>query len=88
MPLRRQSTRDVARFEARQILTVVKNRIARLNLPTVRLVGTYPLSGTTESKVVEVVYSKATATNPTFDQAQAFVVPPAQTLVCLAPAFA
>ncbi len=88
VPPARQATRDLARFEARQILTTLRNRIDRLNLTTVRLVGSYPLTGGTESKVVEVVYSKATASNPTFEQSKAFDVPPAQSLVCLAPAFA
>jgi hypothetical protein len=59
----------------------------KLEVPGVQLVGTYALEGTTESSVVQVLYSKATVQSGIGDYKKAFDVPPAEALQCLNPAF-
>ncbi|MFI5053197.1 MAG: hypothetical protein ACHQDE_02455 [Acidimicrobiia bacterium] len=53
-----------------------------------QLVGTYPIDPDGDSDVVQVLYSKATVQSGFADYKKAFVVPPAEILQCLNPAFA
>ena len=81
------STRDLARYEAKQILVVTKSRLGHLDLDHVRLVGEYPLSSPADAPIVDVTYARATVQTPKFAYPHAFEVPPAQTLTCIDPAF-
>jgi hypothetical protein len=89
-PASERSTSDEARYEARQILLVIKNETKPLKLRfnDVQLVGTYPITGATDVDVVQVLYAHATVLAPFADYQQAFDVPPAELVQCLNPAFA
>jgi outer membrane biosynthesis protein TonB len=84
-----RTTQEQARYEAQQILATVKKQVKRqnLNVTGVQLVGTFPIEGTAESTVVQVLYSKATITAGISDYLKAFEVPPAEAVQCLNPAF-
>jgi hypothetical protein len=71
------------------ILTEIRARTHELGLrfKTVRLIGTYPMRGSAEARVVEVVYSHTTVARLRFRFPIAFHVPPAQELVCINLAF-
>lgn len=83
------STPARARYEAKLILTEIRSRerALALHFKTVRLIGTYPMQGNQEVRVVEVLYSRAAVTSLTFPFPVTFHVPPAQELVCINPAF-
>ena len=55
--------------------------------PAVQLVGTYPIEGTGEDDVVQVLYSKATVQGNLPGYLKMFDVPPAEVVQCLNPAF-
>ncbi len=84
-----RTTPEQARFEAKQVLASIRGQLTtlKLDVPGVQLVGTYPLEGTTESDVVQVLYSKATVQSGIGDYHKAFDVPPAEARQCLNPAF-
>jgi hypothetical protein len=82
-----RTTQEEARYEARQILIVVRGQLKSLNITSVQVVGTYPITGHGESTVAEVTYSLATVQNPNFAYQKAFDAPPAQSVDCLNPAF-
>ena len=84
-----RTTPEQARFEAKQILASIRGQLTslKLDVPGVQLVGTYPIEGTTDSTVVQVLYSKATVQAGIGDYKKAFVVPPAEVVQCLNPAF-
>jgi hypothetical protein len=81
-------TSQLARYEAKQIVRVVRNRLDKLETDFVQLVGTYPIGGGSDVVVVRVVYSRSTVEDPDFTFASAFDVPPAETLDCINAAFA
>ena len=58
----KRTTQQQARFEAKQLLQSIKPQITslKLDIPGVQLVGTYPIEGTGDDDVVQVLYSKAT----------------------------
>jgi hypothetical protein len=56
-------------------------------VPGVQLVGTYPIQGTTDVDVVQVLYAKATVNGTLPDYKKMFEVPPAKVVQCLNPAF-
>jgi hypothetical protein len=89
MPGNGHTTPQQARYEARQILLSIKPQLTSLglNVPGVQLVGTYPISASGESDVVQVLYAKATvqSTLPAYEKM--FEVPPADVVQCLNPAF-
>jgi hypothetical protein len=66
---------------------VIRGRLRSLDITSVQLEGTYPITAGGDSTVVQVAYSLATVRNPNFDPAKAFEVPPAQSLDCINPAF-
>ena len=84
-----RTTQEQARYEAKQILASIRPQIStlKLDVPGVQLVGTYPLDGTTDDTVVQSLYSKATVLAGIGDYKKAFVVPPAEAVQCLNPAF-
>ncbi len=84
-----RTTSEQARYEAHQILLTVRNQLVALKLDYtgLQLVGTYPISATGESDVVQVLYSKARVRTGFADSATAFTVPPARIVQCLNPAF-
>jgi hypothetical protein len=84
-----RTTKEEARYEARQILLTVRNQLAplKLNISGLQLVGTYPIDTHGESDVVQVLYSKTTVRSGFTDYTKAFEVPPAQLVQCLNPAF-
>ena len=59
----------------------------KLDVPGVQLVGTYPIEGTADDDVVQVLYTKATVQAGIGDYKKAFDVPPAEAVQCLNPAF-
>jgi hypothetical protein len=86
-----RTTQEQARYEARQMLLSIRPQLDSLHLdvPGVQLVGTYPIEGTSDVAVVQVLYAKATVENPP-SQAQyrtMFEVPPAEVVQCLNPEF-
>jgi hypothetical protein len=83
------STQDQARNDAKAILQVIRQRRTFLNITEVQLVGTYPIGGAADVAVVKVTYPKSILNSAVnFPPAQAFEVPPAETLTCINPAFA
>jgi hypothetical protein len=84
-----RTTPEQARFEAKQMLSSIRGQLTslKLDVPGVQLVGTYPIEGTTESTVVQVLYSKATVQAGIGDYKKAFDAPPAEVVQCLNPAF-
>jgi hypothetical protein len=84
-----RTTPEQARFEAKQMLASIRGQLTslKLDVPGVQLVGTYPIEGTTESTVVQVLYSKATVQAGIGDYKKAFDAPPAEVVQCLNPAF-
>ncbi len=84
-----RTTPEQARFEAKQILGSIRGQLTslKLDVPGVQLVGTYPIEGTTDSTVVQVLYSKAIVQAGIGDYKKAFDVPPAEAVQCLNPAF-
>jgi hypothetical protein len=84
-----RTTQEQARFEAKQILASIKPQLTslKLDVPGVQLVGTYPLQGAGDDTVVQVLYTKATVQAGIGDYRKAFVVPPAEAVQCLNPAF-
>ena len=52
-----------------------------------QLVGTYPIEGTGEDDVVQALYTKATVQGNLPAYIKMFVVPPAEAVQCLNPAF-
>ena len=52
-----------------------------------QLVGTYPIDGTTDDAVVQVLYAKSTVQAGIGDYKKAFDAPPAEVVQCLNPAF-
>ncbi len=56
-------------------------------MPGVQLVGTYPLDGTADGTVVQVLYAKSTVQSGIGDYKKAFIAPPAEVVQCLNPAF-
>jgi hypothetical protein len=84
-----ESTKDLARADAKAILQVVKGRRNFINITEIQLVGTYPMDGKNDVTVVQVTYPKSILNGAiNFPPAQAFQVPPADTLTCINPAFA
>jgi hypothetical protein len=84
-----ESTKDLARADAKAILQVVRGRRNFINITEVQLVGTYPMGGKNDVPVVQVTYPKTILNGAiNFPSAQAFQVPPAETLTCINPAFA
>jgi hypothetical protein len=85
----KRTTQQQARFEAKQLLQSIKPQIASLHLdiPGVQLVGTYPIEGTGDDAVVQVLYSKATVQGNLPAYTKMFEVPPAEVVQCLNPAF-
>jgi hypothetical protein len=82
------STKDQAHVDAEEILKIVRQRRNSLNITSIQLIGTYPMGGTTDIAVVHVTYPRAILNAPiTFPSAQAFKVPPAESLQCINPAF-
>jgi hypothetical protein len=82
------STKDLARSDARQLLRVIRTRRSDINITEIQLVGIYPMSGNADAEVVKVTYAKSIINAPVnFPVAQAFAVPPAQSLDCINPAF-
>jgi hypothetical protein len=84
-----RTTPEQARLEAKQILASIKAQLTslKLDVPGVQLVGTYPIEGTDDVTVVQVLYSKATVQAGIPDSKKAFDVPPAEAVQCLNPAF-
>jgi len=84
-----RTTQEQARYEAKQILASIRPQIStlKLDVPGVQLVGTYPLNGTTDDTAVQSLYSKATVLAGIGDYKKAFIVPPAEAVQCLNPAF-
>jgi hypothetical protein len=84
-----RTTPEQARFEAKQMLASIRGQLTslKLDVPGVQLVGTYPIEGTTDSNVVQVLYSKATVQAGIGDYKKAFDAPPAEVVQCLNPAF-
>ena len=70
------------------MLRTIRTRRNDINVTDIVLVGTYPMSGSTNAQVVRVTYNKTILDAPVnFPPAKAFQVPPAQTLDCINPAF-
>jgi hypothetical protein len=90
VPADKRTTQGQARFEAKQILQSIKPQITslRLDIPGVQLVGTYPIEGTGDDDVVQVLYTKATVLGNLPAYTKMFEVPPAEVVQCLNPAFA
>jgi hypothetical protein len=90
-PTAPRTTPEQARYEAKQVLLSIKPQLLslKLDVPGVQLVGTYPLGGTADDTVVQVLYSKATVQSlpSNVDYKKMFVVPPAEAVQCLNPAF-
>ena len=84
-----RTTQEQARFEAKQILASIRPQIStlKLDVPAVQLVGSYPIDGTIDDTVVQSLYSKATVLAGIGDYKKAFIVPPAEAVQCLNPAF-
>ena len=84
-----RTTQEQARYEAKQILASIRPQLTtlKLDVPGVQLVGTYPLDGTTDDTVVQVLYAKSTVQAGIGDYKKAFDVPPAEVVQCLNPAF-
>ncbi len=84
-----RTTPQEARYEAQQILLTVRKQLTtlKLRISGLQLVGTYPITGTGETDVVQVLYSRATVEAGFADYAKAFTVPPAKLVQCLNPAF-
>jgi hypothetical protein len=83
------TTRERARYEAQRILATVDQRVdaGLLRFRTLRLVGTYPITGAGDVTVVDVTYPRA-AVAPDVGRAVVFRSPPADRVACLDPAFA
>jgi hypothetical protein len=88
-PTGKRTTQEQARFEAKQILQSIKPQITtlKLDIPGVQLIGTYPIEGTGDDDVVQVLYSKATVQGNLPAYTKMFDVPPAEVVQCLNPAF-
>lgn len=84
-----RTTQEQARYEAKQILASIRPQLTtlKLDVPGVQLVGTYPLDGTTDDTVVQVLYAKSTVQAGIGDYKKAFDAPPAEVVQCLNPAF-
>ena len=89
LPQGKRTTQQQARYEAKQMLQGLKTQITtlKLDIPGVQLVGTYPLEGTGEDEVVQVLYAKATVQGNLPGYLKMFDVPPAEVVQCLNPAF-
>jgi hypothetical protein len=84
-----RTTQEQARYEAKQILQSIRSQITtlKLDIPGVQLIGTYPIQGTSDEEVVQVLYTKATVQGTLPDYKKMFDVPPAEVVQCLNPAF-
>jgi hypothetical protein len=82
------STRDLARWEAQRIVATIRASLGSVEFTELRLIGTFPLVGGTESVVVDVTYSLAAVEGAPFAFGQAFSAPPASRVSCLDPRFA
>jgi hypothetical protein len=82
------STKELARYEAKEILTTVRSRLASLDFSELQIVGTFPITGGPEVVVVDVTYSrKGVRSSPGYDFHTVFAAPPAQRVDCLDPTF-
>jgi hypothetical protein len=91
-PNAQRTTQEQARYEAQQMLASIKQSIRqqKLDVSRVQLIGTYPIEGTADSVVVQVLYSKATVLGMPGampDYRKAFDAPPAEAVQCLNSAF-
>jgi hypothetical protein len=86
---RQRTTQQQARQEAKELLQSIKPQIGSLHLdiPGVQLIGTYPIEAAGEDDVVQVLYSKATVLGQLPSYTKMFLVPPAEVVQCLNPAF-
>jgi hypothetical protein len=74
--------------DARAILRVIRTRRSDIDVTEIQLVGIYPMTGNANAVVVQAIYPKSILNAPVnFPPAQAFLVPPAQSLECINPAF-
>jgi hypothetical protein len=92
VPSNKRTTQEQARYEAKQMLLSIKPQITtlKLDITGIQLVGTYPLNDDGDADVVQALYSKATVQGlpgSMPDYKKAFVVPPAEVVQCLNPAF-
>jgi hypothetical protein len=89
LPAGQRTTSDESRYEARQILLVIKGQISALKLDftEVQVIGTYPITGSGEDAVAEVLYPHSAVQNVFTNYKKAFDVPPASAVQCLNPAF-
>ena len=85
----RELALEQARYEAKQILLSIRSQIStlKLDIPGVQLIGTYPIQGTSDEEVVQVLYTKSTVQGTLPDYKKMFDVPPAEVVQCLNPAF-
>lgn len=81
------ATKDRARFEARQIVLVVKANLERLDLKRLRLTATYRDATAAEVPVAIVSYPRAVVKVAAFPASAAFDAPPAQRVGCVDEAF-
>jgi hypothetical protein len=84
-----RTTQEQARYEAKQILQSIRSQIStlKLDIPGVQLVGSYPIQGTSDEAVVQVLYTKSTVQGTLPDYKKMFDAPPAEVVQCLNPAF-
>ena len=84
-----RTTQEQARYEAKQMLQSIRSQITtlKLDIPGVQLIGTYPIDGSGDDEVVQVLYTKATVQGTLPDYKKMFDVPPAEVVQCLNPAF-
>ncbi len=90
LPAGQRTTSDQARYEARQMLLVIKGQLntLKLDFTEVQVIGTYPITGAGEDAVAEVLYPHSAVQNVFTNYKKAFDVPPATVVQCLNPAFA
>jgi hypothetical protein len=86
---KQRTTPQEARQEAKEILQSIRPQIGslKLDITGVQLVGTYPIEGAGDDDVVQVLYTKATVLGQLPTYTKMFVVPPAEVVQCLNPAF-
>jgi anti-sigma28 factor (negative regulator of flagellin synthesis) len=87
---KQRTTPEEARLEAKELLQSIKAQIKgglNLDIPGVQLVGTYPIEGAGDDDVVQALYSKATVLGTLPSYLRMFLVPPAEVVQCLNPAF-
>jgi hypothetical protein len=89
LPGGQRNTSAESRYEARQMLLVIKGQLTplKLDFTEVQVIGTYPITGAGEDAVAEVLYPHTAVQNVFSNYKKAFEVPPASAVQCLNPAF-